>query len=322
MSHPVRLVSIGIARTDGDGAGENGGLAGRLSGALSVVSREGAQVRLAHRIEEATLIAAYDALRLAGVRTPLGTEEIGVALGVEEGIDGIKAQYYREVATEGPLGASPIVFPLTTPNTLAARISIALDLRGESVTLCGGTLSGAHALGRAMEALREGRSSAMLTGGATSVEREFLDALSLIGGIEGGVPGCAACLFLLRAQGSADAGSIAGQILGYSEAVGAHEVRDAVEACLQDAALAPSQVRSVCVASALDPRVLVEAIWGVGVEAPMLRSPSAWWHSASFPLAVAEAIGQATDGPREPTLVVGSDCLVGAAAAVVRGGGC
>ncbi len=322
MSHPVRLVSIGIARTDGDGAGVNGGLAGRLSGALSAVSRDGAQVRLAHGIEEATLIAAYDALRLAGVRTPLGTAEIGVALGVEEGIDGIKAQYYREVVKDGPLGASPIVFPLTTPNTVAARISIAFDLRGEIVTMCGGTLSGAHALGRAMEALREGRSSAMLAGGTTSVEREFLDALSLVGGFEGGAPGCAACLFLLRAPGSADVGSVAGQILGYSEAVGAHDVRDAVEACLQDAALAPSQVRSVRVASALDPRVLVESVCGVGVDAPMRRSPSARWYSASFPLAVAEAIGQAADGPREPTLVVGSDCLVGAAAAVVRGGGC
>jgi hypothetical protein len=322
MSHPVRLVSVGIARTDGDGAGETGGLAGRLSGALSAFSRDGAQVRLAHGIEEATVIAAYDALRLAGVRTPLGTEEIGVALGVEEGIDGIKAQYYREIVKDGPLGASPIVFPLTTPNTVAARISIALDLRGEIVTMCGGTLSGAHALGRAMEALREGRSAAMLAGGATSVEREFLDALSLVGGFEGGAPGCAACLFLLRAPRSDDAGSVVGQILGYSEAVGAHDVRDAVEASLQDAALAPSQVRSVRVASALDPRVLVESICGVGVDAPMRLSPSARWHSASFPLAVAEAIEKAADGPREPTLVVGSDCLVGAAAAVVRGGGC
>ena len=323
MSHPVRLVSIGIARTDGDGAEETGGLAGRLSGALSAVSRDGAQVRLAHGIEEATLIAAYDALRLAGVRTPLGTEEIGVALGVEEGIDGIKAQYYREIVKDGPLGASPIVFPLTTPNTVAARISIALDLRGEIVTMCGGTLSGAHALGRAMEALREGRSPAMLAGGATSVEREFLDALSLVGGFEGGAPGCAACLFLLRAPGSADAGSVAGQILGYSEAVGAHDVRDAVEACLQDAALAPSQVRSVRVASALDPRVVGRVdLRGGCRRADALALRPRGWHSASFPLAVAEAIGQAADGPREPTLVVGSDCLVGAAAAVVRGGGC
>jgi hypothetical protein len=322
MSHPLRLVGFGIARTGGDGAEETGGFADRLSAALSVLSRAGAHVRLVHSIEEAALLATHDALRLAGVRTPLGDNDIGVALGVEEGIDGIKAQYYRDVVKDGPLGASPIVFPLTTPNTLAARISIAFDLRGENVTLCGGTLSGAHALGRAMEVLRDGRAPAMLAGGATFLSREFLDALSRVSGSEGGPPGCAACVFLLRTQASTDTGGAVGQILGYAEAVGATDVRDAVHACLQDAVLAPSQVRSVRVASACDPRVLVESIRGVGVEAPMLRSPSACWHSASFPLAVAEAIGQDADMPRDLTLVVGSDCLVGAAAAVVRGGGC
>ena len=223
------------------------------------------------------MLAAYDALRLAGVRTPLGTEEIGVALGVEEGIDGIKAQYYREILKDGPLGASPIVFPLTTPNTVAARISIALDLRGENVTMCGGTLSGAHALGRAMEALREpgGRRPC-----SPAVRRPWSGSSSTrspsSAGPRVGRRAAAACLFLLRAPGSADAGSVAGQILGYSEAVGAHDVREAVEACLQDAALAPSQVRSVRVASALDPRVLVESVCGVGVDAPVRRSPSAW----------------------------------------------
>jgi hypothetical protein len=77
----------------------------------------------------------------------------------------------------------------------------------------------------------------------------------------------------------------------------------------------------VRVASVHDPRSLVESLRGVGVVAPVLRSPSAGLHSASFPLAVTEALGQAADGPRGPALVVGSDCLVGAAAAVVHGEG-
>jgi hypothetical protein len=173
-----------------------------------------------------------------------------------------------------------------------------------------------------MEVLRDGRAPAMLAGGATFLSREFLDALARVSGSESGRPACGACVFFLRTQAPADAGSAAGQILGYAEAAGTNDVRDAVHACLQDAALAPHQVRSVRVASALEPRVLVESIRAVGVGAPMLRSPSAWLHSASFPLAVAEAIGPATDTSRDLTLVVGSDCLVGAAAAVVRGGGC
>jgi hypothetical protein len=321
MSPPIWVSGIGIARTDEAGAEEAAGVAGRLSAVLAALSRHGAQGRLVHPIEEVALLAAHDALRLAGVRTPLGGEEIGVALGLEEGIDGIKAQYYRDILKDGPLGASPIVFPLTTPNTIAARISIALDLRGENVTVCGGTLSGAHALGLAVEALRAERTPAMLAGGATSVQREFLDAFARAGGPEGGLPGCGACLFLLRFQGPAGVAGGAGRLLGYGQAVGRNDVREAVQACLQDAEFAPAQLGSVRVASVHDPRSLVESLRGVGVVAPVLRSPSAGLHSASFPLAVTEALGQAADGPRGPALVVGSDCLVGAAAAVVHGEG-
>jgi len=321
MSPPIRVSGIGIVRTDGAGAEETAGVASRLSAVLAALSRHGAQGRLVHPLEEAALLAAHDALRLAGVRTPLGGEDIGVALGLEEGIDGIKAQYYRDILKDGPLGASPIVFPLTTPNTIAARISIALDLRGENVTVCGGTLSGAHALGLAVEALRAGRTPAMLAGGASSVEREFLDALSLAGGPEDGSPGCGACLFVLRSPASAGADGGAGRLLGYAQAVGRNDLREAVQACLQDAELSPAQVRSVRVASACRPRSLVESLREAGVVAPVLRSPSAGLHSASFPLAVAESLGRAADGPRGPALVVGTDCLVGAAAAVVQGRG-
>jgi hypothetical protein len=283
------------------------------------LSWHGTHGRLVHPIEEMALLAAHDALRLAGVRTPAGGEDIGVALGLEEGIDGIKAQYYREILRDGPLGASPIVFPLTTPNTIAARISIALDLRGENLTVCGGTLSGAHALGIAIETLRAGRTPAMLAGGATFLEREFLDAFAIAGGSEGGLPGCGACLFLLRSPASAGADSGAGRLLGYAQAVGRNDVREAVQTCLQDAEMAPAQVGSVRVASAHELRSLIEAIRRVGVDAPVIRSPSSGLHSASFPLAVAAALEQAADGPRGPALVVGSDCLVGAAAAIVHG---
>lgn len=321
MSPPIRVSSIGIARTEGVGAEENTGVASRLSAVLATLSRPGAQGRLVHPIEEAALLAAHDALRLAGVRTPLGGDDIGIALGLEEGIDGVKAQYYRGILKDGPLGASPILFPLTTPNTIAARISIALDLRGENVTVCGGTVSGAHALGLAVEALRAGRTPAVLAGGVTSVQREFLDALSLAGVPEGGSLGCGACLFLLRFPASAAVNDDAGRLLGYAQGVGRNDVREAVQACLQDAELTPAQVRSVRVAAAHEPRSLVESLRGVGVVAPVLRSPAAGLHSASFPLAVAEVVGKAADGPRGPALVVGSDCLVGAAAAVVQGGG-
>jgi 3-oxoacyl-(acyl-carrier-protein) synthase len=251
---------------------------------------------------------------------PLGRDDIGVALGVEEGIDGIKARYYRELLTEGPLGASPIAFPFTAPNTIAARLSILLDLRGENFTVCGGSLSGAQAIGLALESLREGRCAAVLTGGATSVEQEHLDALRHLGQPSGGQTECGACLLLLERRTSADESGGAGQMLGYAEGFGKEDIRHAIQACLEDAGLFPEQIGSVRISSASDLRSLVETLRKVVARAPVIRSPSSRLHSASFPMAVAEAVGQGADGMQGPVLVVGTDCLVGASASIVRGG--
>jgi hypothetical protein len=295
--------------------------------ALAALSQNGPQIRLLHAIEEVAFLATHEALSRAGVPMPVGGDGIGIALGVEEGIDGIKARYYQGVLREGPLGASPMAFPLTTPNTIAARISILLDLRGENFTVCGGSLSGAQAVGLALEALRHGRSTAMLAGGATSVEQEFLDALSRTGRPERGQLGCGACLLLLQPQlSSEEAGPHdaelprdgAGHVLGYAEGFGKDDIRDAIQGCLEDARLLPEQIGSVRVGSASDHRALVETLRQVGVKASTVRSPSSDMHSASFPMAIAEATGQAAHGTRRPVLVVGTDCLTGAAAAIVR----
>jgi 3-oxoacyl-(acyl-carrier-protein) synthase len=275
-------------------------------------------MRLVHAIEAVAVLAAHEALASAGVSMPAGGEDIGLALGVEEGIDGIKADYYRGILKDGPLGASPIIFPLTTPNTVAARISILFDLRGESFTLCAGSVSGAQAIGMALESVREGRLPAMLAGGATSVEREFLDALARAGRPVAGQVGSGACLLLLEPQASTRGGGGAGELLGYAEGFGEDDVRDAVQACLEEAGLSPEGIGAVRVASADDARALLEALRRESVRAPVARSPSCHLQSASFPLAAAEIL-RASDGIAGPVLVVGTDCLAGSAAALVRG---
>jgi hypothetical protein len=314
---PVRVAGIGVVRIPGGGVGEPASPAARLAAALAALTRTGPPIRLIHPIEEVAVLAAYEALASAGVPTPVGGEDIGVALGVEEGIDGLKAEYYRGILKDGPLGASPIVFPFTTPNTVAARISILLDLRGESFTLCGGSLSGAQAIGLALAAVREARSRTMLAGGMTAVGREFLDGLARTGRPGAGEAGAGACLFLLEPSASSGAGG-AGDLLGYAEGFGPEDVRDAVQACLEEAGVSPEGIGAVRVASADDARELLEALRREGARAPRVRSASSHLHSASFPLAVAEAL-QASPGISGPVLVVGTDCLSGASAALVRG---
>lgn len=321
MGLPVRVCGIGVARSPG-GAGASEGFARRLAEAVAAVSQPGAQVRLFHVIEEAAVLAAREALVAAGVSLPFGGDAIGVVLGVEEGIDGIKAEYFRGILKDGPLGASPIAFPFTTPNTIAARIAILFDLRGENATVSGGSLSGAQALGLALESLRDGRSGAALAGGATWVQPIFLDALAVVGRSESGQPGWGAGFLFLKSEATS-AGNTdgVGQLLGYAEGVGKDDIRDAVQGCLQDAGLAPERIESVRSASTSDPRSLVEPLHRAGARAPIVQSPSSSLYAASFPMALAEVMEQAADAASGPVLVVGKDCLAGAAAAIVRRGG-
>jgi beta-ketoacyl synthase-like protein len=318
MNPPVRLSGIGIARSSGDGLQADDRPGQRLSAALS---QEGVPVRLFHPIEEVACLAAYEALSLAGVAVPFGKDGIGIAIGVDEGIDGIKARYYQGVLRDGPLGASPLAFPFTTANTIAARISILLDLRGASLTVCGGSISGAQAIGLAMETVREGRSGAVLAGGASSVEQEFLDALGRVGRPDVGPPRCGACLLLLEPQASVGKADGMAELLGYGEGFGRDEIKDAIRACLEDAGVPPGQIGSVWVASVFDLRSLVEGLRWVGVTAPIVRPTDPNLYSASFPMTVADAARQAANETPAPVLIVGGDCLAGASAAIVRRGG-
>ncbi len=316
MSSAVRVAGVGVALDRGDDPQAAEARARRIQSALR---RTATPARLVHPIEEVAFLAAYDAVTAAGRSAPFSDDDVGIALGVEEGIDGIKARYYEDLLREGLLGASPMTFPLTTPNTVAARISILLDLRGESFTLCGGSLSGGHALGVALHGVRAGRNRAMLAGGTTAVEPEFLHAIRQVHPSAPGEPGCAACLFFLESGTAGRSGEPAGYLLGYAESFGAASLSDAIRGSLDDAMVVPEAIGSVWTAWGEDATTLMEAIRRAGVQAPVMPSESHRWFSASFPLAVADALGSCATARRAPALVVGSDCLVGAAAAVIRG---
>jgi hypothetical protein len=318
-SSAVPIAGVGFIRAPDDEPTEAENRARRLRATLAALSTEGTPIRLLHGIEELAVLAAHEALSRSGITMPYRGDDLGVVLGVEEGIDGIKARYYQGILKDGPLGASPLTFPLTTPNTIAARISILFDLRGETFTVGGGNIAGAQALGLAVQALRDGYSTMVLAGGVTCVEQEFLEAASLVRRSGSGRPGGGACLFLLGSRGSSSPAG-GGQLLGYGEGFGANDVPDAIQACLEDAGIPPCAVGAVRMAAVCDWRSVVQAVRGADIGVGISHSPSSGLYSASFPLAVAEVAGQPASGTGMPVLVVGRDCLAGAAAAVVQGG--
>jgi len=93
--------------------------------------------RLIHGIEKVMVAGAALALEDAGIALPFkpaGAEHIGIYVGMDDSIEALKDEFFAGILADGPLGASPLLFPFTSPNAFAAQTTIALDLRGESLT--------------------------------------------------------------------------------------------------------------------------------------------------------------------------------------------
>lgn len=104
---------------------------------------EGSQVVLARTmlVEERLLLGSIDS-SLAGVGlTRADIESAGIIVGIDSVIDKVKDSYFKGVAEDGPLGASPLLFPYTSPNVLAARATIHFGIKGPDITIASGPLS-------------------------------------------------------------------------------------------------------------------------------------------------------------------------------------
>lgn len=116
--------------------------------------------------EEALLIeAASQTVRQAARR---GLKPGALVVGVDGVIEGWQEVFFKRVMTEGPLGASPMEFPFTSPNALAARLSMRFEIKGESLTITSGPLSFLKALVYASELVRGGIAEAVLVGGVAA----------------------------------------------------------------------------------------------------------------------------------------------------------
>ncbi|MGO9614598.1 MAG: beta-ketoacyl synthase N-terminal-like domain-containing protein [Dissulfurispiraceae bacterium] len=92
-------------------------------------------MRLVHELERLAVAAVGGALLDAGLSLPLGDSTVSMYIGIGDAIEDIKDAYFNGILTEGILGASPLLFPFTSPNALAAQVSIAFDLRGEGIVI-------------------------------------------------------------------------------------------------------------------------------------------------------------------------------------------
>ena len=143
----------------------------------------------------------------------------------------------------------------------------------------------------------------MLAGGVTSVEQEFLEARPSPVAPRAGSSGAARACFCSDSEGPR--APLAGRLFGYAEGFGKTDLLDAIRACLEDAGIPARAVGAVRTASVHDARSVVGRSAGP-VSAAIVRSPFAGLHSASFPLAVAEAADSPQVGRAYPSLSSGA----------------
>jgi 3-oxoacyl-(acyl-carrier-protein) synthase len=100
-------------------------------------------------------------------------DEIGMALGTfTAGLDSV-VEYMTGLTEHGPAGVPAILFSNTVSNAPASLCAIEFVLRGPNVTFNQREVSSLAAILFSMDAIRNGRTSAMVSGGADCVEETF-----------------------------------------------------------------------------------------------------------------------------------------------------
>jgi hypothetical protein len=118
-------------------------------------------------IEEALLIDSASRTIKEATLNGFSIENSAVIVGVDTLVDDWKERFFKNVLADGPVGASPIEFPFTSPNALSARLSIRFGIKGEISTITSGALSFLKALIYSAELVSSGISDGVLVGGVS-----------------------------------------------------------------------------------------------------------------------------------------------------------
>jgi 3-oxoacyl-[acyl-carrier-protein] synthase II len=114
-----------------------------------------------------SLAAAKEAMAQAGFGSEAPEpDRFGVIIG--SGIGGVQTweAQHETLLSRGPGRVSPFFVPMMITNMAAGMVSLAYNLRGPSFCTTSACASGAHAIGEAFHAIRDGKADLMLAGGS------------------------------------------------------------------------------------------------------------------------------------------------------------
>src|SRR5262249_36685326 len=211
-----RIVVTGIGSVSALGAGPGAGVADALSRGRSAIgpvqgfptdgcsSRLGAEVgdltadlpeSEARRLARASQLAVV-AARLAVTDASLQPDQVsglGLVLGSHWGDFRSPEAFALGFLQRGVLGLSPLTFPNTVMNAMAAQVSIAVGIRGPMLTLNEVDVAGDLAVARGAALINAGRASAVLAGGCDEICAILYRELSRLGTMSRAEPGPEGC---------------------------------------------------------------------------------------------------------------------------------
>jgi 3-oxoacyl-[acyl-carrier-protein] synthase II len=201
-----RVVVTGLGTVNASTAGGRDALAGALAlgrssiGPVRAFDTAAMSSRLAAEVDEATLASLVDrdaARRLSRIcRLALGAgllavrdaevaagPGLGLVVGTEYGDFTSSRDFAHGFLRRGPAGLSPMIFPNTVMNTMAATAAIAIGARAPSVTVNQPVLAGDLAVVRGARLIADSRADAVVAGGVDELFEDVYERLAQMGAL-------------------------------------------------------------------------------------------------------------------------------------------